>query len=76
MVGERWEATAHRIQRVAEDLGYLESRIKTRVIKVSEEIYHDVEQVLFGRKRLVHEYVCIKEIPSWYTDIVAEDGPE
>jgi len=74
-VGHKWICTLHRIQRVCEDLGYLRSEIIHRTIILNEETSSDLKQVLYGRTRMVHEVECIKMVPQWYNDIIADEGP-
>jgi hypothetical protein len=69
--------TLHRLQRVVEDLGCFEIRLLKRYIVLSEETVEDFQDAVYGRRGLrpLYSIRCIREVPSWYNDVIAEEGP-
>jgi hypothetical protein len=59
------------------DLGYFEIELIKRSLTLSEETLEEFKQHLFGGGfRTLHTILCIKEPPSWYNEIIYDEGPE
>jgi hypothetical protein len=79
-VGQSFECTLHRVQRVMIDLGYFtDDGIRTKQITLSSGFGYELHEMLTADSlisRKVHKITCIKEPPSWYFDVLADDSPD
>ncbi|QPB44672.1 hypothetical protein [Tulasnella ambivirus 4] len=74
-VGWTMVCTPYVLQRVAVDLGFMESSIVTYETTVDEGTGEMIKNVTWGAERPLYRYTCISDPPSWYNDVISKLMP-
>jgi hypothetical protein len=72
-VGDAYVGFLHAPQKLARDLGYLSVQRRVVLKTCNEDTEEWLEGVISGRLRQMYSISVVKDLPSWFNDLVLDD---